>query len=162
MTTTTITRHELNAFFSQLLSPEKFADYGPNGLQIEGDETISRIAFAVSATADSVYQAVSRDAQALIVHHGLFWKFHGPKTLTGAFAQRVFPLVRHQINLFAYHLPLDGHAEIGNAAVLGRYIGLTQQTAFGDYKGSPTGVQGRLDKPLTVSQLQQQLTTVLA
>lgn len=161
MTHTSITRNELDTFFNHLLSPGKFADYGPNGLQVEGNDTISRIAFAVSATVDSISQAVSQDAQALIVHHGLFWKFHGPKTLTGAFAQRVFPLVRHQINLFAYHLPLDGHAEVGNAAVLGQRIGLNQQAAFGDYKGSPTGIQGHLEKPITVSQLQHKLANTL-
>ena len=162
ITIMTMTRSELDTFFCQLLSPDKFADYGPNGLQIEGNDAISRIAFAVSATAESISQAVSQEAQALVVHHGLFWKFHGSKILAGAFAQRVFPLVRHYINLFAYHLPLDGHAEVGNAAVLGRYIGLTQQSSFGDYKGCPTGVQGQLEPPVTARQLQQQLTTVLA
>ena len=157
----TITRQALDTFFNDLLTPGQFADYGPNGLHIEGQEGIDRVAFAVSATQDSVTQAVNGNAQALVVHHGLFWKFHGTRTLTGAFAKRVFPLVRHQLNLFAYHLPLDAHAEIGNAAVLGQQIGLLHPTSFGDYKGCPTGVQGQLKTAVSAVHLQQQLAALL-
>jgi putative NIF3 family GTP cyclohydrolase 1 type 2 len=102
----------------------------PNGLQIEGAEQINRIAFAVSATRDSINQAVENKADALVVHHGLFWTFHGAKPLTGSFAKRVFPLVKNNINLIAYHLPLDGHPD-GNAAPWGRMIG---SNSLGDRK----------------------------
>ncbi len=156
-----VSRAELNRFLDTLLSPGTFADYGPNGLQIEGRENIGRIAFAVSATARSVCAAAERGAEALIVHHGLFWKFHGPKTLTGPFARRVFPLVRHGINLFGYHLPLDAHPVIGNAAQLGIRIGLQHFQSFGDYQGSPTGVRGRLAGPLAAAVLQARLASVL-
>ncbi|TAK61324.1 Nif3-like dinuclear metal center hexameric protein [Methylobacter sp.] len=156
-----ITCSQLNDYYQALLRPETYADYCPNGLQIEGTEQIGRIAFAVSATRDSVNQAVENKADALVVHHGLFWTFHGAKPLTGAFAQRVFPLVKNDINLIAYHLPLDGHPDIGNAAALGQMIGCNQQQPFGDYKGSATGVKGILDHPLTAAGLQQKLETVL-
>ncbi|MGZ5052231.1 MAG: Nif3-like dinuclear metal center hexameric protein [Methylobacter sp.] len=156
-----ITRQQLNDYFQALLRPETYADYCPNGLQIEGTEQIERIAFAVSATRDSVKRTAQHKADALVVHHGLFWTFHGAKPLTGAFAQRVFPLVKHNINLFGYHLPLDGHTDIGNAAVLGRMIGCNQQQPFGDYKGSATGVKGVFDEPLTADSLQQKLSEVL-
>jgi len=156
-----ITRQQLNDYFQVLLRPETYADYCPNGLQIEGAEQLGRIAFAVSATRDSVNQAVQHKADALVVHHGLFWTFHGAKPLTGAFAQRVFPLVTNNINLFGYHLPLDGHPDIGNAATLGRMIACSQQQPFGDYKGSPTGIKGILEQPLTAVELQQKLETVL-
>ncbi|MBS1211753.1 MAG: uncharacterized protein H6R26_369 [Proteobacteria bacterium] len=157
-----IDRQALERFFNELLSPQDFKDYGPNGLQIEGTRDVRRIAFAVSATADSVRQAIDIGAQALVVHHGLFWKFHGAKPLTGPFAARVFPLVRHEINLFAYHLPLDAHPEVGNAASLGKTIGLVQQEPFGDYQGAPTGVKGRLAHPASASELARTLEAVLA
>ncbi len=154
-------REDLNTFFSDLLTPASFNDYCPNGLQIEGAEQINKIAFAVSATRDSIEQAVKLQADALVVHHGLFWKFHGSRTLTGSFAKRVFPLIHNNMNLFAYHLPLDAHPEIGNAAVLGQQIDCQQQTAFGDYKGSPTGIKGVLESPISPKELRLKLQTVL-
>lgn len=156
-----IQRDELTNFFATLLEPEHYPDYGPNGLQIEGREVIDKITFAVSATAASAQAAVSHGAQALVVHHGLFWRFHGPRPLTGPFARRVFPLVRQQINLYGYHLPLDGHLEIGNAATLARRIGVAALAPFGDYQGITTGVQGRLTSPVTARELQQSLQQVL-
>ncbi len=156
-----IIRHQLNDYYQALLRPETYADYCPNGLQIEGAEHIERIAFAVSATRDSINQAVENKADALVVHHGLFWTFHGAKPLTGAFAQRIFPLVKNNINLIAYHLPLDGHPDIGNAATLGQMIDCKQQQPFGDYKGSTTGIKGVLEQPLTATALQQKLEAVL-
>lgn len=156
-----ITRSQLNDYYQALLRPEAYADYCPNGLQIEGTEQIECIAFAVSATRDSIHQAVENKADALVVHHGLFWTFHGAKPLTGAFGQRIFPLVKNDISLFAYHLPLDGHPDIGNAATLGQMIDCRQQQPFGDYKGSATGIKGALEQPLVASALQQKLVAVL-
>ncbi len=156
-----ISRAQLNDYYQALLRPETYADYCPNGLQVEGAEQIGRIAFAVSATRESISQAVENKADALVVHHGLFWTFHGAKPLTGTFARRIFPLVRNDINLFAYHLPLDGHPDIGNAATLGQLIGCNQQQPFGDYKGSATGIKGVLEQPLTAAALQQKLEVVL-
>ncbi|MGR9101486.1 MAG: Nif3-like dinuclear metal center hexameric protein [Gammaproteobacteria bacterium] len=156
-----ITRKELESFYNDLLKPGGFSDYCPNGLQVEGTKSIGKIAFAVSATADSVARAATASADALVVHHGLFWKFHGVKTLTGAFARRIFPLVRNDINLFGYHLPLDAHPEIGNAASLGRQIGLEHQQPFGDYQGCPTGVRGVLKSPFRASDLREKLKAVL-
>jgi dinuclear metal center YbgI/SA1388 family protein len=95
------------------------------------------------------------------VHHGLFWSFHGARTLTGPLARRVFPLVRHEINLFAYHLPLDAHPEIGNAACLARALGLTGISPFGDHQGSPTGVRGQFPRPFTAASLKACLASVL-
>jgi len=156
-----ITRAQLNDYYQALLRPETYADYCPNGLQVEGAEQLDRIAFAVSASRDSIHQAVESKADALVVHHGLFWSFHGAKPLTGTFAQRIFPLVQNNINLIAYHLPLDGHPDIGNAAMLGQLIDCSQQQPFGDYKGSATGIKGILEKPLTAAALQQKLVAVL-
>ena len=156
-----ISRSELEAFYTHLLAPDSYQDYGPNGLQIEGRQSINKIAFAVSATLDSIQQAVSKNADALVVHHGLFWSFHGVQTLTGPFARRIFPLIEHKINLFGYHLPLDGHAEIGNAAVLGKQLNCIHPQPFGDHKGSPTGIKGNLQTPLSARDLAERLEQIL-
>jgi len=156
-----ISQHQLTAFYAELLKPDSYSDYCPNGLQIEGASQINKIAFAVSATKDSIAQAIEHNADALVVHHGLFWSFHGPKVLTGPFAKRVFPLVKNDINLFAYHLPLDGHPEVGNAAILGTLLDCTNQQAFGDYKGSATGIKGELEQPINANSLAKKLEDTL-
>lgn len=148
---------ELESYLKSLLKPELFDDYCPNGLQIEGKEEIKKIVFAVSATKESVEYAAATKACALIVHHGVFWKFHGTRTLTGPFARRIFPLVRNQINLFGYHLPLDGHPEIGNAASLAKLLAMTNLASFGNYKGATTGMMGELSVALTGQELKSLL-----
>ena len=140
---------ELELFLKNLLKPELFDDYCPNGLQIEGRSEIKKIIFSVSATRESTEYAAMKKACALIVHHGVFWKFHGSKTLTGPFAKRLFPLIKNDINLFGYHLPLDGHPDIGNAASLAKLLELTNLTNFGNYKGVSTGIRGEFSKPIT-------------
>ncbi|MFK5950838.1 MAG: Nif3-like dinuclear metal center hexameric protein [Methylococcales bacterium] len=156
-----ITQQQLAQFYNTLLNPNSYDDYCPNGLQIEGTAKIQKIAFAISATKDSIEQAVQQNADALVVHHGLFWKFHGPKTITGPFAKRVIPLIKNGINLFAYHLPLDGHPDVGNAAILGKLIGCIKQQAFGEYKGAATGIKGVLEQPLSVKALATKLEHIL-
>ncbi len=156
-----LTRQELTGFYNDLLRPKTFDDYGPNGLQIDGTEQIKKIAFAVSATRYSAMQAIDQGADALVVHHGLFWKFHGPRTLTGPFGKRILPLIKNNINLYAYHLPLDAHQHVGNAAVLGKLIDCQKQQPFGDYRGSPTGIKGTLATPVSALTLQQTLTQLL-
>lgn len=156
-----IQRDELVKYLNKLLDIYSFDDYGPNGLQVEGKEEVKKIAYAVSATRDSVEMAVSLGADALIVHHGLFWKFHGTRPLTGPFAKRIKPLIWNEINLLGYHLPLDAHIEFGNAASVAQLINLTELKPFGDHKGSPTGVQGVFAKPISVSHLKSLLTQKL-
>lgn len=157
----TITRTALETFLAETLGVSGYADYCPNGLQVEGKETIRRIGFAVSATMDSIHRVVEAKADALIVHHGLLWNFSGPRPLVGAYARRVFPLVCSGVNLFAYHLPLDAHPLLGNAAGLARALGLTQTSPFGDYKGKPTGVQGVFEEGLSASSLRTRIAEVL-
>ncbi len=156
-----INRRQLHDFYQNLLAAESYGDYCPNGLQIEGREEIAKIAFAVSATRESIDRAIDHDAAALVVHHGLFWYFHGVRTLAGAFGKRVQPLVKNDVNLFGYHLPLDGHPEIGNAACLGNQIGCIEQQPFGDYKGCATGIKGILKQPVNALELAKTLETVL-
>ncbi len=152
---------ELDRYLRDLLIPEFMNDYGPNGLQIEGKEEISKIAFAVTASADTINKAVEMKADALIVHHGLFWNFHGVRTITGPFGRRVIPLIKNGINLYGYHLPLDGHADIGNARVIADKLEMTDLEPFGEYKRTVTGIRGKLKNKMTAPDLQKKLESVL-
>lgn len=156
-----VTRQELSSYLNELFRIKEYDDYGPNGLQIEGQELISKIAFAVSATADTVQKAVTEKADALIVHHGLFWKFHGPRAITGTFAKRVSPLIRNEINLYGLHLPLDGHPVLGNAASLAKLLGLQDLEDFGLRNGVPTGIKGNFLTPIKASDLALKLEKTL-
>lgn len=161
MTAVILKRAELESAMNTWMQPELFEDYCPNGLQIEGKKEIKKIAFAVSATFDSVEKAVMAKADALIVHHGLFWKFHGARPLTGPFFKRVAPLLKNEMNLFGYHLPLDGHLEFGNARALGEVLGLTQFEPFGLYKKTYIGIKGKFPHPINAKELAQILTDKL-
>lgn len=114
-----ITQKELSLYLDQLLSCALYKDYAPNGLQVEGKNKIKRICTAVTASADVISEAVRWDADALLVHHGYFWRGEEP-VIVGIKRQRINNLLRHDINLFAYHLPLDCHPEFGNNACLAK------------------------------------------
>jgi dinuclear metal center YbgI/SA1388 family protein len=156
-----IHRNLLLKYLNDLLTPELFEDYAPNGLQIEGQEQISKIAFAVSATQDSLNKAIEFGAQALIVHHGVFWKYQGAKSITGPWGTRIKNCIKADINLIAYHLPLDAHQEFGNAFSLATEIGLEQIEPFGSYKKQFLGSKGVLNSPLTVAEFKLKLEKIL-
>lgn len=137
-------RNDLLQYLNKMLTPELFEDYAPNGLQVEGQSQISKVAFAVSATQDSIEKAVEWGTQALIVHHGIFWKYQGARTITGAWGERVRKCIKNDLNLFAYHLPLDAHGEIGNAVALAEQIGLKELSPFALYKKQPMGTKGKI------------------
>lgn len=113
------------------LEPGRFKDYGPNGLQLEGKPEVRRVLCGVTASLALIEAAIERGADALLVHHGLFWRGQEQR-LTGWMKTRVQRLLAHDINLIAYHLPLDAHAELGNNAQLGRQFGWTADARFGD------------------------------
>ena len=114
-----------------LLSPANFEDLGPNGLQVPGREEVRRVASGVSATRALIERAIESGADLVLVHHGLFWNFD-PPGLTPVLAERLRPLFEHGVGLAAYHLPLDGHPEHGNNALLADALGADGHEAFGD------------------------------
>ena len=124
-------RSEVEAFLQQLLRPEAFKDYGPNGLQVEGRREVRRLASGVTASLAFIDAALAAGADTLFVHHGLFWRGQDG-CLTGWLKARVARLLASEVNLFAYHLPLDAHAELGNNAQFGRRLGLVADARFGD------------------------------
>jgi dinuclear metal center YbgI/SA1388 family protein len=124
-------RNEIDSYLATLLAVERFKDYGPNGVQVEGGEQVSRLASGVTASLALIDAAIAWRADAVLVHHGLFWRGQDGR-LTGWLAERVRRLMVHGITLFAYHLPLDAHAEHGNNAQLGARLGLTADARFGE------------------------------
>jgi dinuclear metal center YbgI/SA1388 family protein len=125
------TRNEIDGYLAALLSVDRFKDYGPNGLQVEGRSEIVRLVSGVTASLALIDAAIAARADALLVHHGLFWRGQDGR-LTGWLAERVRRLMAHGINLFAYHLPLDAHVQYGNNAQLGARLGLEADARFGD------------------------------
>mgnify|MGYP001557515765 FL=1 len=116
-------RPQLLAAFDTLLEPARFRDYGPNGLQVEGRARVGRIVSGVTASRALIEAAIAASADAIFVHHGLFWRGQDG-TVTGWMKQRLALLLNANINLFAYHLPLDAHPLLGNNAQFGRQLGL--------------------------------------
>ncbi len=141
-------RDELERYLARYLRLDKFDDESLNGLQVEGAAEIHSVAFAVSACAEAFRKAAAGGAGAVVVHHGLLWKGHGPERLTGPLAARFRLLIRNDLSLFAYHLPLDAHRECGNNAAAARALGLVKLEPFGDYHAMKIGWKGELRRPL--------------
>ncbi|MDY0743025.1 Nif3-like dinuclear metal center hexameric protein [Paucibacter sp. R3-3] len=151
-TTPQLVRH-----LDTLLEAHRFKDYGPNGLQVEGRGEIRHIVCGVTASLALIDAAIVAGADAILVHHGLFWRGQDGR-VTGWMKQRLAKLLLHEINLIAYHLPLDAHPELGNNAQLGRRFGWRADGRFGD---QDLGFTGPLAEPQTLASLTSQMSGVL-
>ena len=130
-TSPSIDRGALLAACNTELQPDLFQDYGPNGLQVEGKPRIARLVSGVTASRALIDAAIEAGADAILVHHGLFWRGQDGR-VTGWMKQRLQRLLAHDINLLAYHLPLDAHPTLGNNAQLGQRLGLLASGRFGE------------------------------
>jgi len=137
------TRAEVESFLQQLLAPERFKDYGPNGLQVEGRGEIRKVVSGVTASLALINAAIEAEADMILVHHGLFWRGQDGR-LTGWLKARVERLMAADVNLFAYHLPLDAHPVFGNNARLGAELGLEADARFGEQELGFIGPAGHL------------------
>ena len=149
-------RDDLRHTLDTLLETARFHDYCPNGLQVEGCETVTRIVCGVTASQALIDAAIARDADAVLVHHGWFWKSEDGR-VTGFRRRRMASLLAHDINLFAYHLPLDAHPLLGNNAQLAARLGWRIEGNFGEqnigFVGAPPAstFAGALAEHLTQS-----------
>ena len=150
-------RDELIRYLDELLESERFKDYCPNGLQVEGRPEIRRIVAGVTASQALVDQAAACGADALLVHHGWFWRGEDGR-VTGFRKKRLQTLLTHDINLIAYHLPLDGHAEFGNNVQLARRLGWTVEGRFGE---QDVGWYGRLDETQALGEVAHRVSAEL-
>ena len=144
--------HELVNYCDDLLDMASYQDYCPNGLQVEGRAELSRIVTGVTASQALIEAALAAGADALLVHHGFFWK--GEATvITGMRQRRIKALLSHDLSLLAYHLPLDGHPELGNNARLGRRWGLTPGGRFGPGPNGGIACHGELSAAMSADEL---------
>lgn len=138
-----ITLKELCTTLDELYTPNAFVDMSPNGLQVEGTKDIKKIAFAVTATTETIKQAAALGCNALIVHHGLFWS-RDPYQIVGSKREKLRILLENDISLIAYHLPMDAHAVIGNNWKAALDLGLTDLAPFGIFEKAAVGVRGKI------------------
>lgn len=145
--------NELRDYNASLLQTGLFKDYCPNGVQIEGRAEVRRIATAVSASQQVLDEAIAWGADAILVHHGYFWRSEDA-AITGIKKRRIARLLNEDVSLLAYHLPLDAHPELGNNARLGKLLGLVEQGRFGEQN---IACIGSLEHPQTLAQFVQQV-----
>ncbi|MET0819265.1 MAG: Nif3-like dinuclear metal center hexameric protein [Solirubrobacteraceae bacterium] len=138
---------ELIDHLDDLLRIGDFEDLGPNGLQVPADREVERVVTGVTAQRELIERAIAEDAQLVLVHHGLFWRFN-PVGLTPVMAERLRPLFKHDVALAGYHLPLDAHPEVGNNALLAEALGCDDHVAFGT-----VGRGGSFAEPVPISTL---------
>ena len=150
-------RNELVNYLDGLLEPGNFRDYCPNGLQVEGCDEVRHIVTGVTASQALLDAAVACGADTVLVHHGYFWKGEDGR-VTGIRRQRLRTLIAHDINLLAYHLPLDAHPELGNNAQLARRMGWAVDGRFGE---QDIAWQGVLAEPANLDGLAARVAQVL-
>ncbi|BDH46657.1 GTP cyclohydrolase 1 type 2 [Salmonella enterica subsp. enterica serovar Choleraesuis] len=134
--------YELETLINLKLNAESFKDYGPNGLQVEGKESIKKVVTGVTASQALLDEAVRLNADAVIVHHGYFWKNESP-VIKGMKRRRLKTLLANDINLFGWHLPLDAHPQLGNNAQLGALLGIETKGEI-----APLVLWGELNMPV--------------
>jgi dinuclear metal center YbgI/SA1388 family protein len=143
--------NKLTDFLDKTLKSKAIPDASQNGLQVEGRKEVKKIAFGVSASLELFKKAKKWGADTVIVHHGIVWD--KPERITGVFKGRVEYLFKNEMNLFAYHLPLDMHPTIGNNAQIVKYLGGTKAKPFSLYNGLSIGFSATLKKALTITEI---------
>ncbi len=157
MSTASLT--EICAFLDNTLNTNAFKDASLNGLQIESSaSTITRVGFSVDAGYSVAEKAVKAGCQLLVVHHGLLWGECAP--IVGPWARKLSLFLTNGLSLYASHLPLDGHQELGNAAQLALLLKLTELRPCFQYGGAPIGVRGRLPQPTSIASISSMLSGI--
>jgi len=136
---------ELELELKKVLRPEQFKDYCPNGLQVEGRKEISKLVTGVTACQELITAAAEAGADALLVHHGYFWRGED-QSISGIKKVRIEALLKHELSLLAYHLPLDVHQEFGNNVQLGKVLGIEINGELGKQNNHPIGLTGTIDQ----------------
>ena len=152
-------RREFNQLLNNLLKPDTIKDFCPNGLQVEGKNEIRTIVTGVTTSKALIDAAIEKNADAILVHHGYFWKGES-QPITGMKKRRVAALLANDINLFAYHLPLDIHPEMGNNAQLAQLLDIEIEAGLEPVNNS-VAMKGRLKTPLTGSEFADKINQVL-
>ena len=155
-----VDRDQLKRALDEELNSAAFNDYCPNGLQVEGSAVISRLVSGVTASQALIDRAVALEADAVFVHHGYFWRGEDP-CLVGMKGRRISALIRANINLFAYHLPLDNHPTLGNNAGLGRVLKFVSWESLKAHDASYPVFTGSYRENRPLSEVSQDLSEAL-
>ncbi|WP_028862965.1 Nif3-like dinuclear metal center hexameric protein [Psychromonas aquimarina] len=145
----------------QFLEIHQFKDYCPNGLQVEGVEQVQKIITGVTACQALIDIAVEQQADAVLVHHGFFWKGED-QAIVGMKYNRIKTLIENGINLYAYHLPLDVHPELGNNAQLAKLLGITDRRPLEPWDKRSVGRVGKFEQALSAQQLSERIESALS
>ncbi|WP_457565491.1 Nif3-like dinuclear metal center hexameric protein [Caldithrix abyssi] len=137
-------REKLLTYLNRFLKSDEFNDICPNGLQVEGKKEIKKIVSGVSACVELFEKALALNADTVLVHHGIIWNFERP-VYQGSYKKRVKILLENDLNLLAYHLPLDAHEIVGNNIQIAKQLELLDIQPFGDYKGTAIGFSGEIE-----------------
>src|ERR671910_470532 len=146
--------NDIITYLDELLEAPDFPDYGPNGLQVPGQDEVALVATGVSAHRELFERAAEAGAQLVITHHGLFWDFH-PRSLSPPMKERLRVLFDNEIALAGYHLPLDAHPEVGNNALICDALGLDRAEPFGRHRGRSIGFVGRSAEGIPFDELRR-------
>ncbi len=151
---------QLVNYCDQLLETDSYRDYCPNGLQVEGCTEVEKIVSGVTASQALIDAAVTQRADLLLVHHGFFWKSE-PMVITGIKKNRIKRLLDHDISLLTYHLPLDGHAELGNNAQLAKLWNVKVMQRFGDGPNGGIAMVAEMDEAVAIDSFKQMISQSL-
>lgn len=155
-------RSEFELLLNKTLSPSRFKDYAPNGLQVEGKKEINRVVTGVTASQALIDAAIEYNADAIFVHHGYFWKNEDPR-IVGMKYRRIAALIKNDINLYGYHLPLDAHPTLGNNAGLADALGLLNRSGLqvGVPIDESIGIVGELAEPVSSDAFRTMIETAV-
>ncbi|MBF0448608.1 MAG: Nif3-like dinuclear metal center hexameric protein [Magnetococcales bacterium] len=147
----------LELYLDELLNAARFSDYCPNGMQVLGRKQIKRVMTGVSGSQELIKAAVSWQADLILVHHGILWD-KDPRVVRGSYKKRLQLLLTYDLNLMAYHLPLDAHPKLGNNAQILEKLQLIQDQPFGLYRGHPLSFVGRAEQPILINDFFKRVT----
>lgn len=151
---------QLETAINEYLEIHKFKDYAPNGLQVEGTSEIKRVVTGVTASQALIDEAIAFNADLILVHHGYFWRGEDPRLIHMKY-ERIKKLIKHDMNLMGYHLPLDAHGEIGNNICLAQLFNIQNVRPLNPFESTPLVLRGEFDKALSPIALQEHIASQL-
>ena len=151
---------KLENILTEFMQPHRVRDFTVNGMQVQGKDTVTKVITGVTASQALIDAAVEQQADAILVHHGYFWKNESP-AITGIKYNRIKTLIKHDINLYAYHLPLDIHPELGNNVELAKLLGITVRRGLEPWDKASIALVGKFEDEISTEELTQRIETQL-
>lgn len=151
---------KLENILTEFMQPHRVRDFTVNGMQVQGKDSVTKVITGVTASQALIDAAVEQQADAILVHHGYFWKNESP-AITGIKYNRIKTLIKNDINLYAYHLPLDIHPELGNNVELAKLLGITVRRGLEPWDKASVALVGKFEDEISTAELTQRIETQL-